>query len=261
MATENTPQLNGGRRRFTTIRNVLEVSASVFTIAVSGAMLYTISLGRWSGPVGLQSERSSGASSDADVVIPAEPASLDGAQIEGSRHATVAVIEYADFQCPFCARFALETLPALEKTYIRSGKVLFAFRQFPLESIHSYSLHAAAAAECAGDQGQFWPMHGLTFADQLHLDEASLRARAAQAGINVDKFDKCLQTDAVQRVRADKASGRSLLVRGTPTFFIGAVQPDGLVRILKRMAGAVPFSQLKTALDAIIEAPRMAHAE
>jgi protein-disulfide isomerase len=243
------------------LRAVLEVTALMATIAVCIGMLVIM----WRGPAQVApaqtAKRAATPSRGTENVIPVEPASLEGAQIEGNRAAKVAVIEYSDFQCPFCARFATETLPAFEKAYVEPGKVMFAFRQFPLESIHANALEAAKAAECAGEQGQFWALHALTFADPLHLDQASLRARALKTGVDAHKFEECLEGEAIQRVRADEETGRLLLVSGTPTFFLGKVQPDGRVKILKRLAGAVPFSQFKTTLDEIIGTPITARVE
>jgi protein-disulfide isomerase len=184
-----------------------------------------------------------------------EPASLGGAQIEGDRAAKIAVIEYSDFQCPYCGRFANETFPEFEKQYVQSGKVLFAFRQFPLESIHPYALKAAEATECAADQGKFWALHTLTFADQSHLDDTALFEHAAKTGLDVQRFGKCLRGDVASRVRADEQTGQRMLVSGTPTFFIGTIQADGRVKVVRRLSGAVPFEQFKAAVDKVMTSP------
>lgn len=242
-----------GSAVFMAFRNVLEIGALLSTIAVCAGMLYMIVHGIpiASGP---RSARS-GSRPSADTIIPVTPAPIDGAQLEGDRHAKVAVIEYSDFQCPFCGRFARDTFPQVEKEYIRPGKVLFAFRQFPLESIHANALRAAEAAECGADQGHFWELHTLLFAEQQQLDDANLRERATRAGLAVDRFDSCMQGDVATRVRADAQTGKRLFVEGTPTFFFGTIQPNGTVKITKRLSGAVPFDQFKAAIEFVANVP------
>lgn len=237
----------------TRLRTILEFTALILTIAVCGAMLVVIGKALRTGPAVQQQARS--AVQRPEDPIPMDPASLDGAQVEGNRTAKIAVIEYSDFQCPYCGRFATETLPEFEKRYVKTGKVLFAFRQFPLESIHQHALKAAEAAECAADQGQFWKMQALTFGDQQHLDDEALRDRAAKAGLDLSRFDKCIQGDVASRVRSDEQAGKRMLVAGTPTFFFGTIQSDGRVKILKRMSGAVPIDQFAATVDAVMATP------
>lgn len=235
----------------TRVRAFLEVVALILTIAVCGAMLYVIFGGVSPKATDSGPARVANVQKPAEPV-PLDPAPLEGAQIEGSRTAKIAVIEYSDFQCPYCGRFAKDTFPQVEKDYVQSGKVLFAFRQFPLEAIHPYALGAAEAAECAGDQGQFWKMHTLTFADQQHLDGAALRDHAQSVGLNISLFDKCLKSYAADRVRADEEAGKHMLVAGTPTFFFGMVEPDGKVKVKKRLSGAIPLAEFRDVLATLL---------
>jgi protein-disulfide isomerase len=177
---------------------------------------------------------------------------LDGAHFKGNSRATVVLLEYSDFQCPYCGRFARDTLPDFERKYVDTGKVLFALRQLPLETIHQFALRAAEFAECAGLQGQFWKMHDLAFADQAHLDVVSLRNRAREAGLDDDALDRCSVGAAGLSVRADMQSAEGLRVTGTPTFFIGIRQPDGRLNVVKRLSGAVSAPVLDAALDKVI---------
>ena len=249
MATPD-PVPPNARASFAGLRNGLEIIALILTIAVCGAMLYVILTGVSLRPVAARAARTA-TRPPADSVIPVDPAPIAGAQFEGDRQAKIAVIEYSDFQCPFCGRFARETLPQFEKEYVRAGKVLFVFRQFPLESIHANALRAAEAAQCAGDQGRFWELHTLLFADQKQLDAASVRDNARRAGVNVDQFDKCMDSDIATRVRADAQTGKRLVVQGTPTFFVGTVQSNGMVKIVKRLSGAITFATFKEAVDSV----------
>jgi protein-disulfide isomerase len=133
--------------------------------------------------------------------------------------------EYGDYQCPFCAAAHV----VVEEVLASAGDVVrFAFRHFPLTTIHPNAFGAAEAAEAAGAQGQFWPMHDLLFADQQHLDPPALLARAEFLGLDVDRFETELFGHAhADKVQADFLSGVHSGVRGTPTFFINGVRHEG----------------------------------
>lgn len=183
--------------------------------------------------------------------MPKEPVSLSGAQISGSKNARVALIVYSDFQCPFCGKFARETLPTVEKQYVESGKVLLAFRQYPLP-IHNFAEKAAEASLCAARQGKFWQFHDDLFANQQTLDPGGLTERAQRLGLDSSTFQTCLNGEAAPIVQADVKGGPALGVSGTPTFLIGKLQSDGSVKVVDRFSGALPLSQFQAALDKVI---------
>jgi len=187
--------------------------------------------------------------------IPAEPISLDGAVLKGDAHAKVALIIYSDFQCPFCGRFAHDTWPALDSKYVGTGKVKVAFRQFPLEAIHPFALGAAEAAECAGNQGKFWPMHDLLFNNQKQLAANDLSGYADQLRLNRGAFESCMSASTIAKVRADAVSGAALGVTGTPAFLVGAIQPDGHVRVSARLVGARPTADFEAVIDKALAVP------
>jgi protein-disulfide isomerase len=115
---------------------------------------------------------------------PTEPVALEGAELRGDRGAGVAIIEYSDFQCPSCGHFARESLPVIDRLYVQPGKVLLAFRHFPISDLHPFAFAAAEAATCAGRQGQFWNMHDLLFRNQDHLGRDDLQRAAASLDIS-----------------------------------------------------------------------------
>lgn len=185
--------------------------------------------------------------------LPSDPIPLTGAQTDGSPAAKVALVVYSDFQCPYCGKFARETLPAIQRQYVRPGKVLLAFRQFPLP-IHPFAEQAAEAAVCASRQGKFWPFHDDLFLNQQALDTASLHDRAARLGLQTTLFDVCLAGETTNIVHADHASGEGAGVVGTPTFLIGAVLDSGRVKVSKRFSGALPLAEFQSVLDPLIAA-------
>jgi protein-disulfide isomerase len=184
--------------------------------------------------------------------LPREPVSLEGAPARGKRNATIAIIEYSDFQCPYCGKFARETLPAIEKKYVDPGKVLLAFRHRPLVRMHPFAMKASEAAECAHRQGKFWEMHDQLFAKQQELDETSLFDRAHDLGLNETEFKTCFSGQATSRVQQDDAGGTAVSIAGTPAFLIGTLQPDGRVKVTQRLTGALPLNRFEAVLDTLI---------
>jgi protein-disulfide isomerase len=183
---------------------------------------------------------------------PAEPISLAEAATKGASSATVALIEYSDFQCPFCGVFARTTLGEIEERYVKTGKVLFAFRNLPLETIHATAMVAAQAGKCADDQGKFWPMHDWMFANQKRLTYSTLAAEARDLRLDGAAFSSCLYSQGITRVRAEQAEARSLKIDGTPTFFIGRIAADGSVNVTARLTGAKSAAAISAALDALL---------
>jgi protein-disulfide isomerase len=141
----------------------------------------------------------------------------------GPEHAPVTVVEYADFECPNCKQAAPAVKLLLERF---AERVRFAFRHFPLEEVHPHALLAAEAAECAGAQGQFWPMHDLLFEQQLHLKTNQLHGYAERLRLDMARYTAELDDQVyLQRIREHQRSGRDSGVRGTPTFFVnGKIQ-------------------------------------
>jgi len=166
--------------------------------------------------------------------------------------ARVALVIYSDFECPFCARFANDTWPALDGKYVATGKVRTVFRHLPLEKIHSSAVKAAEATECAGQQGQFWPMHDVLFKNTKELGEASLFSYAQQIRLDVPAFQSCLKGMTTAKVRADAAAASALGITGTPAFLLGTIQPDGRVKVTERIAGARPLAAFETAIDKVL---------
>jgi len=141
----------------------------------------------------------------------------------GPEHAPVVVVEYGDFQCPLCKQAA----PAVRMLLGRfANRVQIAFRHFPLEEPHPQALLAAEAAESAGEQGKFWEMHDLLFANQEHLGAKHLHSYAERLGLDMARFTAEMDDHVyLQRVREHQEGGRRSHVRGTPGFFVnGRIQ-------------------------------------
>jgi protein-disulfide isomerase len=154
-----------------------------------------------------------------------EPVSPERDHIRGPVDAPVTLLEYGDYECPFCGA-AYAVVEAVRTTMGQS--LAFSYRHFPLTTVHPHAWSAAVAAEAAGVQGHFWGMHDLLFEDQRHLEIADLIARAKVLDLDVDEFAEALATNALaDRVQADFMSGVRSGVPGTPTFFVNGIRYGG----------------------------------
>jgi protein-disulfide isomerase len=182
---------------------------------------------------------------------------VDGRPTKGDPHAKVTLIEFSDYQCPFCGRYFRDTWPRIRQEYVETGKVRYVFRNFPLEAIHPLAFKAAEAAGCAGEQGKYWEMHDHLFVHQADLAPERLAGYAAAIGLDGPRFSQCLDGGAAAGpIRQDLADGGTAGVRGTPTFFLGVPEGDGAtIRALRMIPGAVPYPAFKDALDGLLESP------
>lgn len=163
-----------------------------------------------------------------DSNIPGVPAGIteDGAPFRGSPDAPVTMMEYSDFQCPFCLRHFQQTQPKLDELYVTTGKVRYVFKNFPLVRIHPQAEPAAEAALCAGVQGKFWPMHDILFERQgewAGKDNAAdvFRRFAQSLGLDMDAYDACWQAQPFRtQIESEVKEGAARGVSGTPAFFI-----------------------------------------
>jgi protein-disulfide isomerase len=189
---------------------------------------------------------------------PSQPVkiSLDDDPIRGDPNAPITIVEFSDFQCPFCARFHVQTLPLLLEEYIDTGKVNLVYRDFPIQSIHPNALPAAVAAECANEQGKYWEYHDTLFEKQNswnRLDSntviSTFSQYATDVGLEQQQFDSCLGSGKyLEEVQGDLSDGRAYDITGTPGFFIGNDE-IGFVKI----NGAQPFESFQRIIDAQLD--------
>jgi protein-disulfide isomerase len=171
---------------------------------------------------------------------------LSGVELEhvlGDKDAPVTIIEFSDYQCPFCKKFYAETLPQIKSNYIDTGKVKFVYKDFPL-SFHQMAQKSAEAAECAGEQGLYFEMHDKIFEGQSILSLDNLKIWASEIdGIDVEQFNNCLDNgDYEAEVKADMIEGQQVGVTGTPGFFING----------QKIVGAQPYSVFEAAIEAAL---------
>jgi protein-disulfide isomerase len=181
------------------------------------------------------------------------PATADDDVFLGAVDAPVTIIEFSDFQCPFCKRFRDQTLDPILQTY--EGKVRFVYRDFPISSIHEWAQKAAEAGECADEQGKFWEYHDLIFASQTALNQqleteglngivGTFKGYAGQLGLDTTAFNSCLDSSKfAQEVQKDYNDGVAAGVTGTPAFYING----------QEVIGAQPLAAFQAAIDAALQ--------
>jgi Protein-disulfide isomerase len=149
----------------------------------------------------------------------------DPARLRGNPNAPVTIVEFSDFQCPFCRTAE----PAIKEVLERyKDKVRFSYRDFPIERIHPLAKRAAEASRCAGEQGKFWEYHDLLYANQANLDQTGLIGHARTVGLDMDRFSTCLTTGKFEApVNSDLQLGIKAGASGTPAFYINGVYLSG----------------------------------
>ena len=198
-------------------------------------------------------ERTGAPPAEARIIV----MSIGDSPFKGAPDARVTVVEFTDYQCPFCARHQRDTVPRLQEAYIKTGKLKYVVRDFPLESIHPAAAKAAEAAHCASEGGKFWEMHERLFANPKALGPDDLLQHAQALGLDSQAFTRCLESGKyATRVRQAQAEGERAGVRGTPSFFIGLTEPNGeKITAVTTIRGAQPFAKFQEAIEKLLSSP------
>jgi protein-disulfide isomerase len=175
----------------------------------------------------------------------------EGLPFKGDRNSRLTIVEFSDYQCPFCGQHARDTFPQIERDYVKTGKLKYVFGDLPLEEIHPQALKAAKAAGCAAEQGKYWEMHDQLFKNQRALGQGELSLHAQAVGLEVLPFQRCLFGGKQEgSVRQAREVASALGIRGTPTFVIGRTEAGGSkVEVLKVLVGRQSYATFKAALD------------
>jgi protein-disulfide isomerase len=240
------------------IRSFLSVVATLSVIAASGSVIWLV----WSIRVTPASDVrriAQGAPTPRvppRLALPASPLSLEDGAIKGERAAAVGIVVYSDFQCPYCERFARETLPRLDREYLKTGKAFLVFRHLPLERLHPAAFRAAAVAECGRRQGRFWEVHDTLFARARDLPAATLdlAAFATANGLRAAELERCVNKEGQAAVARDESNSQALGITSTPTFLFGIVNERGALRVIRRETGAMPYLAFVKILDDVLAA-------
>ncbi|MBS3118387.1 thioredoxin domain-containing protein [Candidatus Woesearchaeota archaeon] len=164
---------------------------------------------------------------------------LAGEPVKGKADAPVTIVEFSDFQCPFCQK-GWEVMKEVEKDYVAKNKVKLVFKNFPLDNIHPMAQASAQAGECAHEQDKFWEYHDKLFANQQSLSNDNLKKWAKEVGLDENKFNSCFESKKYEsEVAKDQQEGLKAGVQGTPAFLING----------QLYSGALPYAQIKQLIE------------
>lgn len=165
------------------------------------------------------------------LILPNQPNFTEDGNLPvlGRQDAKIAIIEFSDFQCPYCKRFTDNAFKQIKENFIDTGKVQYVARDFPL-NFHPQAMPAAIAATCSFKQDSYWPMRDVLFSNPKQLGDDLYQKAATDLSLNMQEFADCLKDQSVaDKVEGDLALGKSLGVRGTPSFIIGRVENGELI--------------------------------
>jgi protein-disulfide isomerase len=176
--------------------------------------------------------------------------SLEGFQMLGSKTAPMTMVEFTDYQCPFCQQFHNTAYAQIKANYIDTGKVRFFSRDFPLD-FHENARRGAIAARCAAEQGKFWELRHAMIVNASQLQQDKIASYAANVKMDVAKFQTCVAADKYKAaIDKDIAEGTAAGVNGTPSFVLGRIEDGKLVGV--RLVGAMPYEQFDTKIQEML---------
>jgi protein-disulfide isomerase len=179
---------------------------------------------------------------------------LTGVPTQGPPDAPVVLVEFSDYECPYCIRHFNQTMPQITANYIRTGKIRYAFRDWPVDQLHPQAKRAHEAAHCAGEQKRYWDMHPRMFGPPGSHTPDRLQSVARDVGLDMAAFDACVASGrATPEIRATSDMAQEFGATGTPAFFIG-IQAKGTqkVTLLHALSGAQDYAVFAQAIDDVL---------
>ena len=235
-----------GRSRWRAVDRIATVAIIVVSVAILGLMI-----GDRFAPRSASAPAVSQGNGPLEAVDGLATSINSTARMNGQPR--VAIVEFSDFECPFCGQYARNTYERIVDDYVKPGKITYVFKHFPLPN-HRFAMPAAEAADCARQGGKFWQMHDRLFANQTAFDPASLLQSATAVGLDERNFSECIRGDVPRNaVNTDLEEGVRLEIKSTPTFFFGFVGSDGKLELVQRLTGAYPYAAFKIAIELLLQ--------
>jgi protein-disulfide isomerase len=183
---------------------------------------------------------------------------LADASTLGRADALVALVEYSDYECPYCIRHFQQTMPQIVDNYVKTGKIRYAFRDWPVDQLHPQAIRAHEAGHCAREQNRFWELHPRLFGPPGSHAPGQLLAAAREVGLDMTAFAACVDSGrSAPAIRATGAQAVEIGATGTPAFFLGLHdKTTQQVTVLHGLSGALPYEDFARALDAVIAKAR-----
>lgn len=181
---------------------------------------------------------------------------IAGSPMMGQADAPVTMIEFSDLQCPYCMKYYKETFPSIVKEFVKTNKLRYVVREFPLAQIHPRAQAASRAEVCAISQNKYWEIRDQIFNNRDKLSDDDLAGYAKASGLDMEKWKSCLGTDLyTTKVDTDLKAGQALGVSGTPGFVLGLTDPTHLDKILatKLIEGAYPFEAFQKTIQDLLD--------
>ena len=222
------------------LKSVFDVLATLLVIVAAGTVIWRQFAP--TGPAARARIEDAGGSVSAELVTTAR----------GS--GPVVLVEFADFQCPFCGKHAREVEPRIRDEFIATGVVRQVFLNMPLPN-HPRAEPASKTALCADRQGKFWEMYEALFRAPSALEDEDLVAKADELGLDLPALERCVTSDEPKAIiERHKEAAQKIGVRSTPSFFLGVLQADGSVALKRRLNGALPYEDFRRAILELVPA-------
>jgi protein-disulfide isomerase len=238
-----------------TLQHCLDIVATLAVITMCGALGWNLIEERLHATKSHAPAVASMKAMRVSQEVSTTPISLSQAAFMGADSAKAAIMEYSDFECPFCGTFARDIFPQVRETIIKPGKALFAFRHLPLRAQHADAFRASEESECARRQSKFWEAHDLLFRNQRMLHDLDPSTAARDLGLDDAQFRACMSSGATAAaVQRDVDTARSLSVSGTPAFFVGTLTGQYMFIPKIRLVGIQSAQQLDAAVNDVLAA-------
>jgi protein-disulfide isomerase len=179
--------------------------------------------------------------------------SVEGVSGIGSTAAQVGLLEFSDFECPFCNQYATHTFHRIRTEFVEPGLVRYLWANYPLANIHRFAYRAAEAAVCAGEQGKHLEMRAQLFANASRLSEDNLYTYAGSIGLDATRFSACLTIGRKELIEREMHLGRTSGVSGTPTFLVGYFRNRETFEVRKRLRGAIGHEKFRALLRQVLD--------
>jgi protein-disulfide isomerase len=188
-----------------------------------------------------------------DALRGASTIDVSGDPALGADDALVTLVEFSDYECPFCIRHFTQTMGEIDEKFIRSGRIQYVFKDFPIAQLHPEAIRAHQATRCAAEQGKFWEMHTKMFSPAGTHSLEQLEVHATAAGLAMAPYRECMTSNrTVAAVQASVEAAVALGANGTPSFFVGIRDPEtNRVRVVQALSGAQPFAEFEKVLTAV----------
>ena len=183
---------------------------------------------------------------------------LKGAPALGPADAVVTLVEFSDYECPYCIRHFNQTMPQLVTNYVRTGKIRYVFRDWPVDQLHPEAIRGHEAAHCASEQNKFWEMHSRLFGPPGSHTVDRLQALARETGLDVAAFSSCLSSGRTRAgIRQTSQTAVELGATGTPAFFLGIRDPQtDKLTVLTLLPGALPYADFEKTIETLLARQR-----